>query len=48
MQFALSVTEPFNTGLGASGFLLVYNQEAGTTRVINGHSKAPRNMSPDN
>lgn len=47
MQFALSVTEPFNTGLGASGFLLVYNQEAGTTRVINGHSKAPRNMSPD-
>ncbi|GIN72785.1 gamma-glutamyltranspeptidase [Bacillus sp. J14TS2] len=47
MQFALSVSEPFNTGLGASGFLLVYNQHSGTTQVINGHSKAPEHLSPD-
>lgn len=47
MQFALSVSEPFNTGLGASGFLLVYNQYSGTTKVVNGHSKAPEHLSPD-
>ncbi|MCJ7842806.1 gamma-glutamyltransferase [Lederbergia sp. NSJ-179] len=47
MQFALAVSEPFNTGLGASGFLLVYNQYSGKTKVINGHSKAPDQLTSD-
>ncbi|MEK4029940.1 gamma-glutamyltransferase [Pseudobacillus sp. FSL P4-0506] len=43
MQFALAVSEPFNTGLGASGFIVYYDAKKHETKVIHGHSKAPKN-----
>ncbi|KMY53857.1 gamma-glutamyltranspeptidase [Bacillus sp. FJAT-27231] len=43
MQFALAVSEPFNTGLGASGFIVYYDAKKQETKVIHGHSKAPKN-----
>ncbi|HEY9576687.1 MAG TPA: gamma-glutamyltransferase, partial [Pseudobacillus sp.] len=43
MQFALAVSEPFNTGLGASGFITYYDAKKQETKVIHGHSKAPKN-----
>lgn len=43
MQFALAVSEPFNTGLAASGFIIYYDAKEKKTTVIQGHSKAPKN-----
>ncbi|KAB7708220.1 gamma-glutamyltransferase [Bacillus aerolatus] len=43
MQFALAVSEPFNTGLGSSGFIIYYDAKKQETKVIQGHSKAPKN-----
>ncbi|HZG73537.1 MAG TPA: gamma-glutamyltransferase [Chondromyces sp.] len=43
MQFALAVSEPFNTGLGASGFIVFYNNKTKETQIIQGHSQAPAN-----
>ncbi|MED0667476.1 gamma-glutamyltransferase [Bacillus badius] len=42
MQFALAVSEPFNTGLGSSGFIVYYDAKKQKTTVIQGHSKAPK------
>ncbi|OMP66912.1 gamma-glutamyltransferase [Domibacillus epiphyticus] len=42
MQFALSVSEPFNTGLAASGFIVYYDAKKKKTFVVNGHSIAPK------
>ncbi|MCI2254051.1 gamma-glutamyltransferase [Domibacillus sp. PGB-M46] len=42
MQFALAVSEPFNTGLAASGFILYYDAETKKTSVVNGHSISPK------
>ncbi|MBT2687748.1 gamma-glutamyltransferase [Bacillus sp. ISL-47] len=41
VQFALGVVEVFNTGIGASGFLVYYDQQTKKTSVINGHSLTP-------
>ncbi|MFK2825161.1 gamma-glutamyltransferase [Bacillus sp. B190/17] len=43
MQFALAVSEPFNTGLGSSGFIMYYDAKKQEVKVIQGHSKAPKN-----
>ncbi len=42
MQFALAVSEPFNTGIAASGFILYYDAQKKKTFVIHGHSVAPK------
>ncbi|OXS79989.1 gamma-glutamyltransferase [Domibacillus enclensis] len=42
MQFGLAVSEPFNTGLAASGFILYYDAKKKKTFVVNGHSIAPQ------
>ncbi|WP_456271401.1 gamma-glutamyltransferase [Bacillus sp. AK031] len=47
MQFALAVSEPFNTGVGASGFIVYHHRESGETKVFNGHSKAPESAHPE-
>ena len=47
VQFALSVVEPFNTGIGASGFIVHYDNEKKETKVIHGHSQAPKNVTKD-
>ncbi|MBM7649253.1 gamma-glutamyltranspeptidase/glutathione hydrolase [Bacillus ectoiniformans] len=41
VQFGLAVSEPFNTGLASSGFIIYYDAEKKETKVIQGHSKAP-------
>ncbi|EDL65953.1 gamma-glutamyltransferase [Bacillus sp. SG-1] len=47
MQFALAVSEPFNTGVGASGFIMYHHKSSGETKVFNGHSKAPESAHPE-
>jgi gamma-glutamyltranspeptidase / glutathione hydrolase len=47
MQFALAVSEPFNTGVGASGFIVYHHRDSGETKVFNGHSKAPLSAHPE-
>ncbi|CAH0344536.1 gamma-glutamyltransferase [Bacillus sp. CECT 9360] len=47
VQFALSVVEPFNTGIGASGYILHYDNNKKETTVINGHSQAPKAIQED-
>ncbi|WP_100331047.1 gamma-glutamyltransferase [Bacillus xiapuensis] len=47
MQFGLAVSEPFNTGLGSSGFILYYDAKTKETKVIQGHSQAPRHIQKD-
>ncbi|RIW38527.1 gamma-glutamyltransferase [Bacillus salacetis] len=47
MQFALAVSEPFNTGVGASGFIIYHHKDSGETKVFNGHSKAPESAHPE-
>ncbi|OLN21575.1 gamma-glutamyltransferase [Domibacillus antri] len=42
MQFALAVSEPFNTGLAASGFIMYYDANKKKAFVVNGHSIAPQ------
>lgn len=42
MQFALAVSEPFNTGLAASGFILYHDVQKKKTYIVNGHSIAPK------
>ncbi|WP_409253883.1 gamma-glutamyltransferase [Bacillus sp. SCS-153A] len=47
MQFAMAVSEPFNTGVGASGFIVYHDKSSGETKVFNGHSKAPLSAHPE-
>lgn len=47
VQFALSVVEIFNTGIGASGFIIYYDNQKKETKVIQGHSQAPREVRKD-
>ncbi|MGA5688211.1 gamma-glutamyltransferase [Cytobacillus pseudoceanisediminis] len=47
IQFALSVVEVFNTGIGASGYIVYYDQKTKKTRVINGHSQTPSGADKD-
>ncbi|WP_233522962.1 gamma-glutamyltransferase [Peribacillus saganii] len=47
VQFALSVVEPYNTGIGASGFIIHYDNKSKQMKVINGHSQAPKGITKD-
>ncbi|WP_174732804.1 gamma-glutamyltransferase [Mesobacillus harenae] len=47
IQFALNVTEPMMTGVGGSGFMMVYNRDSKTTKIFNGHSRAPQAAYPE-
>lgn len=47
VQFALSVVEIFNTGIGASGFIIYYDNHKKETKVVQGHSQAPRGVKKD-
>lgn len=42
IQFALNVVEPMMTGIGGSGFFMVYDNESKTTKIFDGHSEAPK------
>lgn len=47
VQFALSVVEIFNTGIGANGFIIYYDNHRKETKIIQGHSQAPRGVKKD-
>ncbi|RSD26658.1 gamma-glutamyltransferase [Mesobacillus subterraneus] len=47
VQFALSVVELFNTGIGSNGFIIYYDNHKKETRVIEGHSQAPKAVTKD-
>ncbi len=47
VQFALNLGEPMMTGIGGSGFFMVYHKESGKTKIFDGHSVAPEKAHPD-
>ncbi|MFD1031674.1 gamma-glutamyltransferase [Metaplanococcus flavidus] len=47
IQFALSVVEGMNTGIAAGGFLIHYDSESKKTIIIDGHSQAPSEVTPE-
>ncbi|GAM16074.1 gamma-glutamyltransferase [Mesobacillus selenatarsenatis] len=42
IQFGLNVGEPMMTGIGGSGFFMVYHAESKTTKIFDGHTRAPK------
>ncbi|MFC0186759.1 gamma-glutamyltransferase [Fictibacillus aquaticus] len=46
VQFALNVGEPMMTGIGGSGFFMVYHKESGKVKIYDGHSQAPKAAYP--
>lgn len=45
--FALSVVEPFSSGVGGGGFLLYYDAQRAVTTVVDFREVAPRKARPD-
>jgi gamma-glutamyltranspeptidase/glutathione hydrolase len=46
IQFGLNVGEPMMTGIGGSGFFMVYHAESKTIKIFNGHTRAPAAAHP--
>ncbi|MGA9225247.1 MAG: gamma-glutamyltransferase, partial [Mesobacillus sp.] len=40
IQFGLNVGEPMMTGIGGSGFFMVYHAESKTVKIFDGHTRA--------
>lgn len=47
IQFALNIVEPMMTGIGGSGFMMVYHQEKDTVKIYDGHVRAPQAATPE-
>ncbi|WP_233522551.1 gamma-glutamyltransferase [Peribacillus glennii] len=47
IQFALNVVEPMMTGIGGSGFMMVYNKEKDEVKIFDGHVRAPKAAYPE-
>ncbi|MBT2693873.1 gamma-glutamyltransferase [Bacillus sp. ISL-55] len=47
IQFGLNVGEPMMTGIGGSGFFMVYHAESKTTKIFDGHTRAPKAAHPE-
>lgn len=47
IQFGLNVGEPMMTGIGGSGFFMVYHAESKTTKIFDGHTRAPAAAHPN-
>ncbi|MFC3885584.1 gamma-glutamyltransferase [Bacillus songklensis] len=47
VQFGLNVGEPMMTGIGGSGFFMVYHNESKTVKIFDGHSQAPEAAYPE-
>ncbi|WP_407406536.1 gamma-glutamyltransferase [Peribacillus sp.] len=47
IQFALNIVEPMMTGIGGSGFLMVYNEKSKKTKIFDGHVRAPKAAYPE-
>lgn len=47
VQLSLAVVEGMNTGIGAGGFILIYDNENKETKAVNAHSRAPAGLTKD-
>ncbi|MFJ7745888.1 gamma-glutamyltransferase [Peribacillus sp. NPDC097295] len=47
IQFALNIVEPMMTGIGGSGFLMVYDAKSKKTEIFDGHVRAPKAAYPE-
>ena len=47
IQLSLAVVEGMNTGIGAGGFILCYDNDKKETKVVNAHSRAPAGLTPE-
>ncbi|MBT2688486.1 gamma-glutamyltransferase [Bacillus sp. ISL-47] len=47
IQFALNVVEPMMTGIGGSGFLMVYDNKKKDVKIYDGHTRAPKGVHPE-
>ncbi|WP_210364082.1 gamma-glutamyltransferase [Bacillus sp. REN3] len=47
IQFGLNVGEPMMTGIGGSGFFMVYHAESKTVKIFDGHTRAPAAAYPE-
>ncbi|WP_110927747.1 gamma-glutamyltransferase [Bacillus massiliglaciei] len=47
IQFALNVVEPMMTGIGGSGFMMVYDAKTKKTKIFDGHVRAPKAAHPN-
>src|SRR5699024_10654254 len=47
IQLSLAVVEGMNSGIGAGGFILCYDDDENETKVINAHSRAPAGLTPE-
>lgn len=47
IQFALNVVEPMMTGIGGSGFMMVYDAKEKQTKIFDGHVRAPKAAYPE-
>lgn len=46
-QLSLAVVEGMNTGVGAGGFILCYDNDNKETKVVNAHSRSPDELTKD-
>ncbi|WP_394137834.1 gamma-glutamyltransferase [Cytobacillus oceanisediminis] len=44
IQFALNVVEPMMTGIGGSGFFMVYDNKKKDVKIYDGHTRAPKGV----
>ncbi|PWW25512.1 gamma-glutamyltranspeptidase/glutathione hydrolase [Cytobacillus oceanisediminis] len=47
IQFALNVVEPMMTGIGGSGFFMVYDNKKKDVKIYDGHTRAPKGVHPE-
>ena len=47
VQFALNIVEPMMSGIGGSGFMMVYEKKSGDIKIFDGHVRAPKAAAPD-
>ncbi|SDI41451.1 gamma-glutamyltransferase [Alteribacillus bidgolensis] len=47
VQFALNVVEPYMSGIGGGGFMMVYDADTEDISIINSRERAPEGAKPD-
>ncbi|MDQ0217981.1 gamma-glutamyltransferase [Peribacillus cavernae] len=47
IQFALNIAEPMMTGIGGSGFMMIYDKDSDKIKIFDGHVRAPEAAHPE-